>query len=169
MARRIVAVTTITPTGIGDASNLVDVEYPFVLQGGSTTQEVYIWEVSITGQAAAGAVTIMLLSRDSQVAATAGSNITGFTDAAKDPATAALAAPPLTGDAWTTKPQRSATLHMENCSLNAFGGVYLWRANRVEECTKVLGNTASFGEVSLSAFTGGSPGPIGTHLIYEPL
>ena len=56
-----------------------------------------------------------------------------------------------------------------NCSLNAFGGVFFWRANKIEECPSVLGNTASLGEVSLSAFTGGTPGAIGTHFIYEPL
>ena len=58
---------------------------------------------------------------------------------------------------------------MANCSLNAFGGVYFWRANKVEEAFAVLGNTASLGEVSLSAFTGGTPGLIGAHMIYESL
>lgn len=33
----------------------------------------------------------------------------------------------------------------------------------------MLGNTASFGEVSLSAYTGGTPGLTGAHVIYEPL
>jgi hypothetical protein len=170
MARRIVAVTTITPTATADTTNLVDSTYPFLLQGGSSTQLIKVWEISISGQAASSSSpTFMILSRDSTVAATAGSNITGFTDAAKDPATAALAAAPITGDAFTTKPQRSSTLHLENCSLNAFGGVYFWRANRFEECGSVLGNTASLGEQSLSAFTGGTPGAIGVHLIYEPL
>ena len=56
-----------------------------------------------------------------------------------------------------------------NCSLNAFGGVYFWRANKWDECPVILGNTASNGEMSLSAFTGGTPGAIGVHAIYEPL
>jgi hypothetical protein len=169
MARRIVSVTTITPTATADTANLVDATYPFLLQGGSGTQVNKIWEISINGQAASSSSpTFMILSRDSTVAAT-NSNGTGQTDTYKDPATAALAAPPLTGNTNTTKPQRSSTLHLENCSLNAFGGVYFWRANRLEECSSVLGNTASNGEVSLSAFTGGTPGAIGVHMIYEPL
>lgn len=171
MARRIAAVTTITPTATADANTLVDSTYPFIIQGGSSTQQIKVHEISISGQASGGAApTFMLLSRDSTVAVTAGSNLSGFTDTALDPATAALAAPPLTGDAFSgTKPQRSSTLHLQNCSLNAYGGLYFWRANRWEECPVILGNTASNGEVSLSAFTGGATGAIGTHLIYEPL
>lgn len=169
MARRIVSVTTITPTATADAANLVDATYPFLLQGGSTTQLNKIWEVSINGQAASSSSpTFMLLSRDSTIAAT-NSNGTGQTDAAIDTATAALAAPALTGNTNATKPQRSSTLHLANCSLNAFGGVYFWRANRLEEAFTVLGNGATFGEASLSAFTGGTPGAIGTHMIFESL
>lgn len=169
MARRIVSVTTQTPTATADATNLVDATYPFLLQGGSSTQRNLVWEISINGQAASSSSpTFMLLSRDSTVAAT-NSNGTGQTDAAIDPATAALAAPALTGNTNSTKPQRSTTLHLLNCSLNAFGGIFFWRANRQEECPTVLGNTASLGEVSLSAFTGGTPGALGAHMIYESL
>jgi hypothetical protein len=171
MARRIVSVTTITPTATADAANLVDATYPFLLQGGSSTQEINIHEVSISGQAASSSSpTFMILSRDSTVATGTNTNGTGQTDAAKDPATAALGAPALTGNSnATTKPQRSSTLHQLNCSLNAFGGVYFWRANKIDECMTTLGNTASLGEMSLSAFTGGTPGAIGAHMIYEPL
>lgn len=169
MARRIVSQTTGTPTATADTVALVNGTYPFILQGGSATQLNKVWEISISGQAASSSSpTIMLLSRDSTVGVT-NSNGTGVTDAAIDPATAALAAPALTGNVNGTPPQRSATLHLANCSLNAFGGVYFWRANRLEECFSVLGNTASLGEVSLSAFTGGTTGLIGSHMIYESL
>ena len=169
MARRIVSNTTLTPTATADTTNLVSGTYPFILQGGSATQLNKVWEVSISGQApSSSSPTIYLLSRDSTVGV-GNSNGTGVTDAAIDPATAALAAPALTGNINATNPQRSATLHLANCSLNAFGGVYFWRANRLEECFSVLGNTASLGEVSLSAFTGGTPGLCGTHMIYESL
>lgn len=171
MARRIVAVTTITPTATADATNLVDATYPNLLKGGSGTQVNKIWEISLSGQAAStSSPTFMLLSYDSTVATGTNTNGTGQTDTGTDPATAALAAPAITGNSnATTKPQRSATLHLANCSLNAFGGVYFWRANRVEEAFATLGNTASLGEVSLSAFTGGTTGAIGTHMIYESL
>lgn len=167
MARRIVSITTITPTATADTTNLVDATYPFLLQGGSSTQINYVWEVSISGQAASSSSpTFMLLSRDSTVAAT-NSNGTGQTDTVLDASMAAVAAAPLTGNTNTTKPQRSSTLHLLNCSLNAYGGNFFWRANRIEECPKTLGNTASNGEVSLSAFTGGTAGAIGAHMIYE--
>lgn len=171
MARRIVSVTTQTPTATADTTNLVDATYPFLIQGGSGTQRTLIEEVSISGQAASSSSpTFMILARDSTVATGTNTNGAGQTDAAMDPATAALAAPALTGNSnATTKPQRSSTLHLLNCSLNAYGGSFFWRANKQDETPTILGNTASFGEASLSAFTGGTPGAIGAHMIYETL
>lgn len=167
MAKRSVAINTLTPTATADATNLVDASYPFLVQGGSTTQRINILEIEMGGQAAASAPTFMLLARDSTVAAT-NSLGTGQTDAALDAATAALAAPPLTGNTNTTKPQRSATLHLLNLSFNAFGGIVRWVPAQGSE-PSIVGNTASLGEVSLSAFTGGTAGLMGAHLIYEPL
>lgn len=171
MARRIVSVTTITPTATADTTNLVDATYPFLLQGGSATQLNRIWEISINGQAASSSSpTFMVLSRDTTVATGTNTNGAGQTDAPVDPATAALSAPAITGNSnATTKPQRSNAAHLLNCSLNAYGGNFFWRANRVEEAMPVLGNTASLGEVSLSAFTGGTAGAIGAHCVYESL
>lgn len=167
MAKRITSITTITPTATADATNLVDATYPFLLQGGSSTQRVNVLEIYAGGQAAASAPTIMILGRDSTVAAT-NSNGTGQNDAAADASTAALAAPALVGNTNTTKPQRSATLKLLNLSFNAFGGVVRWLAAPGEEIS-VIGNTASLGEVSFSAFTGGTPGLMGCHMVYEPL
>jgi hypothetical protein len=175
MARRIVSVTTQTPTATADTTNLVDATYPFLLQGGSATQLNYIWEVSISGQAASSSSpTFMLLSLDSTVATGTNTNGTGQTDRQVNPATAALAAPALTGNSnATTKPQRSATSHLLNLSVNAFGGNQFWRANRLEEAMVLIGNAAPAtglaGEASLSAFTGGTAGAIGAHMVYESL
>lgn len=166
MAKRIVSVTTMTPTATADTTNLVDATYPFLVQGGSTTQRVNILEVYLGGQAGSSAPTFMVLARDSLVAVT-NSNGTGQTDASLDASTAALAAPALTGNTNTTKPQRSSSLHLLNLSFNAFGGIVRWVAAPGEEIS-VIGNTASLGEVSLSAFTGGTAGLLGAHLIYEP-
>lgn len=167
MARRIVSVTTQTPTATADATNLVDATYPFLIQGGSATQINYIWEVSISGQAASSSSpTFMIMGRDSTIAVT-NSNGTGQTDSVMNSSMAALAAPALTGNTNTTKPQRSATLHLLNCSLNAYGGNFFWRANRIEECMSIVGASVNTGEASLSAFTGGTPGAIGAHMIYE--
>lgn len=171
MARRIVSVTTQTPTATADTTALVDATYPFLLRGGSASQLNRIHEISISGQAASSSSpTFTILSLDSTVGTGTNTNGAGQTDAAMDAATVALAAPAVTGNSnATVKPQRSATLHLMNCSLNAFGGSYFWRANKVDECVTVLGNTASLGEASLSAFTGGTTGAIGAHMIYESL
>ena len=165
MAKRIVSITTQTPTATADTTALVDATYPFLIQGGSSTQRSNILEVYLGGQAGASSPTFMLLSRDSTIAVT-NSNGTGQTDASLDAATAALGAPALTGNTNTTKPQRSSTLHLLNLSFNAFGGIVRWVAAPGEEIT-VVGNTASLGEISLSAFTGGTAGLLGAHMIYE--
>lgn len=171
MARRIQAQTTLTPTAYADTTNMTDATYPHFLQGGGATQVNKIWEISLNGQAASSSSpTFMLLSRDSQTASTTNSTSAGQTDQSLDFATAALAAPALVGTANTaSKPQRSATGHLANCSLNAFGGVYFWRANRAEECFTMVSATQPLGESTISAFTGGTPGAIGSHVIYESL
>lgn len=166
MAKRIVSMTTQTPTATADTANLADATYPFLLQGGSATQRVNVIEVQLGGQAGASSPTIMLLSRDSTVAAT-NSLGTGQNDTPMDASTAALAAPPLVGNTNTTKPQRSASAHLLNLSFNAFGGIVRWVTAPGEEIS-IIGNTASLGEISLSAFTGGTPGAIGAHMVYEP-
>lgn len=167
MAKRVQSITTFTPTATADTTNLVDATYVAVVQGGSGTQRVNIHEVYQGGQATASAPTIMLLSRDTTVAVTI-SQSTGGTDAPLDAATAALAAPPLVGSTATTKPQRSATAHLLNLSFNAFGGIVRWQAAQDAEIS-LVGNTQPLGEVSLSAFTGGTTGLMGAHVIYEPL
>lgn len=167
MAKRIVSVTTITPTATADATNLVDATYPFLLQGGSTSQRNRVWEVYFGGQATASAPTYMIMGRDSTVAAT-NSNGTGQADAPIEVLTAALAAPALVGNTNTTKPQRSATLHLLNLSFNAFGGVIRWVA-APEETIDTYGNAVNVGEISVSAFTGGTPGAMGAHMIYESI
>lgn len=166
MAKRIVSVTTITPTATADTTNLVDATYPFLLQGGTTTQRANIYEIYLGGQAGSSTPTFMILSRDTTIAVT-NSNGTGQTDAPLDASTAALAAPALVGNTNTTKPQRSATAHLLNLSFNAFGGIVRWVAAPGEEIS-VIGNTQPLGEVSLSAFTGGTAGAMGAHMIYEP-
>lgn len=168
MAKRIVSVTVQTPTATADTVDLVDATYPFMLQGGTTTQRINVFEVYLGGQAGASTPTIILLSRDSQVATGTNTKGTGQNDAPLDASTAALAAPPLVGNSNATlKPRRDTANHLLNLSFNAFGGIVRWVAAPGEEIS-VIGNTASLGELSLSAFTGGTPGALGAHMIYEP-
>jgi hypothetical protein len=156
---------SITPTATADATNLVDSTYPWILQGASSTQRVKLNEVYIGGEApASSSPTIMVVARDSTVAATvtAGTTRNALTDASAT----APASVPTVGHIATTKPQRSATLHLLDLSYNAYGGIVRWVASPDEEVS-LVGNTASLGEMSLSAFTGGTPGACSGHVIYE--
>lgn len=164
MAKRSLMKTTFTPTATADTTALASGTYCGLIQGGSATQRVNVIEGMVTGQAGASAPTIMVLSRDSTVGVTVTAG--GCTDASLDASTAALAAPTVVGDTAATPPQRSSTLHLLNWAFNAWGGVIRWVAAPGEEIS-IIGNTASLGEVSLSAFTGGTPGLLGSHLVYE--
>lgn len=168
MARRSFNFTTFTPTATGDAASTLTSGTYMAIQGGSTTQRVDIWEVYMGGQATSSAPSIMVVARDSTVGATL-SLASGAKDASLDPATVALAAPPVSFTTATTPPQRSTTLGLLNLSFNAFGGIVRWAAPDEHGALRMLGSAASFGEVSLSAFTGGTTGLMGAHIIFEPL
>src|SRR3990167_3698399 len=143
MAKWVFKVSTFTPVAVADTTNFNDAGY-MGLMGGSTTQRIDILEVFMGGQATSSAPSLMILSRDSTVQATPTALSTGESNAALDPATAALAAAQVAFTASTTKPQRSATLGLLNLSYNAFGGIVRWVAAPGEEIG-VLGNAASFG------------------------
>lgn len=163
-------VGTFTPVAVADATNYTDGGY-MGLMGGSSTQRVKIKELFMGGQAGASSPSIMLLARDSIVQATPTALASPNSAAPIDPSTAALAAPSVAFIASTTKPQRSNSVTVSklgNFSFNAFGGLIRKEWAPGEE-PQLLGNTASLGEVSLSAFTGGTPGLTGAHIIYEPL
>lgn len=167
MAKRSVSHVSLTPTATADTADLVDSTYPFCLQGGSSTQRTNIIEVMETGQAGASSPTLMLLGRDSQLATGSLTADATMNDTALDGATAALGAPVKTfNKAATLKPRRDVAAHLLNLAFNAFGGIVRWVAAPGEEIA-MTGNTASLGETSLSAFTGGTPGLLGGHLIYE--
>jgi len=157
---------TWTPVAVADTVNYTDNGY-VALIGGSTTQVLKISEIYEGGQASVTSPMIMLFSRDSTIEITPTALGAGQSLAALDPASAALAAPPIYFTASTTKPQRSATLGLLNLSFNAWGGVVCWKSAQGEELL-MLGNTASFGEASLSAYTGGTMGLMGSHIIFEP-
>ncbi len=164
MARYSLSWKAVTPTATADTTNLTDSTYPFILLGGSATMRLEVSEIYIGGEATASAPTIMVAARDSTVGATvsAGTTRNALTDASSTaPGTTAT-----TGHVATTKPQRSSTLHLLDLSYNAFGGIVRWVARHGEELS-VVGASASLGEISLSAFTGGTPGACSGHCIYE--
>lgn len=167
MAQRSFKSATFTPVAVADAANFTNLGY-MAVQGGSSTQRLNIREIGVSGMAGAATPTPLLLARDSTVGATLTALTTGESDAALDPSTAALAAPAQPFTQSTTKPQRSATLGLLNVGLNAFGGIYRWVAAPGED-VGLIGNSASLGEVSLSCFTGGTPGAVAAHIVYETL
>lgn len=164
MAKWSASKTNWTPVAVADTTAMTAAGF-VALQGGSSTQRLSIVEIYLAGLAAAAAAAQMLVARDSTVFVGATSNAVKL--AALDPATAALAAPPLAQDVGsTTLPQRSATLYLLTLCFNAFGGIVRWVAAPGEEIG-ILGNTASFGEVSLSSGAAGTPGLMASHIIFE--
>ena len=153
-----------TPTAVADTTNFTNAGY-FALQGGSSTQRLNVMDIYIGGLASGSAPAQLIIARDSTVGAT---SLSGGTLAALDPSTAALAAPPVQFLTSTTKPQRSATLQLLTPGFNAYGGVVRLQLAPREEIG-ILGNTASFGELSISHAAAGTPGLIACHMIFEPL
>jgi hypothetical protein len=167
MAKRIFADEGFTPVGVGDGSNFTNLGF-MALQGGSSTQVIQVSEVECSGLANSGAPTPLVFGRDSTVGATLTSLSTAESDGPLDPATAALGAPAQPFTQASTKPQRSASAAKLSCGINANGGLSRFVAYDEKDMFKLLGNTASLGELSLSAYTGGTPGLISAHIIYEP-
>jgi len=173
LAKRSFKVSTFTPVAVADTTAMTSAGF-MALQGGTATQFINVIEVAMGGQATSSAPSIMLLSRDSTVGGTPTALSTGNSDAGLNPFTAALAAVPVSFVAASTEPQRAAAAGLLNVSFNAFGGIYRWVAAPGEEIG-MFGNVAwssgtpsNCGEVSLSAYTGGTPGLMGAHIIYEP-
>lgn len=157
-------IPTWTPVAVADTVAMTDGGHS-TLQGGTATQRNRVSEVYLGGQATVSSPTFMMLGRTSTVGAT----LTGARMALTDPSGTAPATVPAHYQTSTTKPQRSATLGcLLNLSFNAFGGVVRWVAPPDGEIP-MLGNTASLGELSLNAFTGGTPGLLGSHIIFETL
>ena len=164
MARWSSQIPTWTPAAIANTTNLTNTNY-HGFQGGTSTQRVNILEVYMGGQAGASSPTIMALARNSGAGGTPTAGNATF--AAFDASTAALGTNPVSYQLTTTPPQRSSTLWLLNLSFNAFGGIVRWVAAPGEEIG-ILGNAATGGDVSLSAFTGGTPGLMGSHMVVEP-
>lgn len=168
MAKRSFQAATYTPTATADTTNLTNGTYQAIGASGATAG-LNVIEIQIGGQASASSINIMQFARDSTLMATPTALAAPNSDGPLNSLTAALAAVPITAVAATTAPQRSAATTSARLalSLNAFGGIVRWQAAPGEEWG-IVGITVSISESSLSAFTGGSVGLIGSHIIYEP-
>ena len=161
MARYSATIPTWTPTAVADTTAMTDGGH-HTIQGVASTR-CELREVYMGGQAGASSPSIMVLGRTSTVGAT----LTALRMAAQEAHTNAPASLPTSYGASTTKPQRSATLGMLlNLSFNAFGGVVRW-VNGPDEIISSFGASASLGELSLNAFTGGTPGLLGSTIVID--
>jgi hypothetical protein len=170
MARRVFAAVTYTPTATADTIALTNATYQ-AINGGGAAQVINVKQIRCLGQAVASAVNIMQFARNSTVGVTPTALAAPNSDGPLHTATAALAVVPVTYVAAGTGPLRSAvtTLPRLNLSFNAYGGTSLWDAAELEGGAWVLVGNATSVESSLSAFTGGNVGLMGSHIIYEPL
>lgn len=157
--------TSITPTAVADTVAFTAGQAPGFLLGGSATMRLNVSEVYMGGEASASSSpTIMVLARDSTVSV--GALSVGRNALLDGSGTAPGTTASFGSTAATTFAQRSSTLHLLHLSFNAYGGIVRWVARPGEE-PSIVGNTASLGEMSLSAFTGGTPGAQSGHILYE--
>lgn len=168
MAKRSFGNINWTPTATADATAHANATYQ-ALKGGSTTQRLEVVEVSLEGMGGASTPTFTMLARASTLGITPTALAAPAFDGPLDPATAPLAAPPVSYTAAATGPLRSnaTTIARLNLGLNAFGGIYRWVSAPREEFV-IFGNAVNDGEAILSAFTGGTPGALNSHIVYEP-
>ncbi len=162
-----------TPTATGDGTTLANGTYMAIQNGASgSTNRTNINEVLITGEATSSAPTFMVLARDSTIGTSLTSLAAPNSNGPQDPSSPALA----TGYVALayvaqsgTAPQRSnsASLSRLRFSFNAYGGIVKWNPWSANMTFAILGASASNGEASLSAFTGGTVGQISSHILYE--
>jgi hypothetical protein len=137
------------------------------IQGGVSTQRSEVREIYLGGQAGASSPSIMVFGRVSTVG---GATLTAGRLAPLDPSSVLIANPPVSYQTTSGAfPQRSSTLGMLlNLSFNAFGGIVRWYCGP-DEIISMLGTTQPLGELSLNAFTGGTPGLLGSTIVIETL
>lgn len=158
-----------TGAGTADAVALTTLQF-MALLGGTATQQSFVEEVYMGGQAAASAPAIMLLGRDSTVMVGASALATPNSNGPAHPSAGVLTAPAVGAvSVATTFPQRSnsVSLGKKNFTFNLFGGIVKASYQNTQDRFGILGNTASLGELSLSAFTGSTSGLVGSHILYE--
>lgn len=158
--------TSVTATAIADTTALTDNNYPYCIQGGTSTQRNLVSEIMIGGEAAASAVAVLKFARSSTASATLVAGTGGKVPVLLDGSGTAPATAPLGGNSASTDPQRSSTLHLLNFSFNMFGGIARWVASPGYEIA-IVGNTASLGDATLSGFTGTGAAATSGHILFE--
>ena len=129
MAKRSFSAVNWTPTAQADTSALTNATY-MAIKGGSGTQLIDVQEIMVSGFAGSTAPAILQMARVSTVETTPTALAAPNSDGPMHPATAALAAAPVTFVAAATGPQRSAvtTDARLNLGLNTYGGIAKWNS-----------------------------------------
>lgn len=168
MGVRVFAVAGFTTEAVADTTGMANNKY-MGLKGGTSTQRTKILGVYAAGlETSTSSPQKLLLAFDSTVVVTPTALTTGESDTEEDPATAALTNPVISFTAQGgTAPQR-AKKYLASCAFNAIGGV-MNRAFPYGREPAMLGNAANAGEVSLSGFTGTTPGAISGEIRFETL
>ena len=161
--------TSYTPTATADATNLANGTYQ-AIGADAAASGLNVQQINVAGQASASAPTFMQFARDS----TLGATLTALAAPNSDGPISSLGDASQTNEnsltfvAAGTAPQRSnsTTSARLSLALNAFGGFVRWEAAPGRDWM-VVGVTVSISESSLSAFTGGSVGLVGSTILYE--
>lgn len=171
MAKRIFQQATWTPTATADGGTnfLANTTYMAIENPGASTA-LNVIEIYEGGQASASSINIMQFARSVAVGTTPTALATPNSDGPLNSFTQSLSTAIITYVAASTGPARSSvsTQARLNLAFNTFGGIVRWVAAPGEEWG-IVGTTASASGSTLSAFTGGSAGLMGAHIVYEPL
>lgn len=169
MAKRIFSAASWTSTATADNAALANSTY-MAIEAGAATQGLNVIEIYAGGQAAASSVNLLQFARTTTVGTTPTALAAPNSDGPMNGLTQALPTVVVTYIAASTGPFRSTstTAARLNLTLNTFGGIVRWVAAPGEEWG-IIGTTSSISGSTLSAFTGGSAGALGSHLVYEPL
>jgi hypothetical protein len=171
MAKRSFQAATWTPTATADGgTNFFANTTYMAIESGAAAQGLNVIEVECGGQATSSAVNIMQFARSVAFGTTPTALASPNSDGPLNGMTQTLGTVPITYVAASTGPARSsaATVAKLNLTFNAFGGIVRWQAAPGEEWG-IIGVTSNLSGSVLGAFTGGSVGLMGAHIVYEPL
>lgn len=159
-----------TGAGTADNASLTTLQY-MALLGGTATQLNHVEEVYLAGQAALTSPVIMLMGRSSTVSATPTALSTPNSNGLTHPSGGVITAPAVGSIDATTKPIRSnsVTLAKKTYTFNALAGVVRCNYSNTQDRFGILGNTASLGELTISAFTGSTSSVLSGEIVYETM
>lgn len=168
MAKRIFNVVSWTPAA--QADGVLTGAFQAIV-GGAASAILQIMEIYEGGQAGASSVNAMTLARSSTLGITPTALAVPNSDGYMNSNTQVQTTLNTSYVAAATAPNRSSAVTVARLGLtfNAFGGIVRWVAAPGEEWTQNGNATVSSSESVLSAQNVGTPGLMGSQIIYEIL